>query len=126
MKVTNQIWNVMNNRMEWLDEWLKLRQYNIDGIETQFMYVYYCTLRNFMDEKYARIKTENKNQRLVHPLSEQELEEIYNKVGNGFIQFFKNEDIINRLGVIPAEAESLQIGINMKKRRESAERSQER
>lgn len=126
MKVTNQIWNVMNNRMEWLEEWLKLRQYDIDEKETQFMYVYYCTLRNFMDEKYARIKTENKNQRLVHPLSEQELEEIYNKVGNGFIQFFKNEDIINRLGVIPAEAESLQIGINMKKRRESAERSQER
>ena len=126
MTVKNQIWNVMNNRMEWLEEWLKLRHYDIDGKETQFIYVYYCTLRNFMDERYARIKTENKNQRLIHPLSEQELEEIYNKVGNGFIQFFKNEDIINRLGVIPAEAESLQIGINMKKRKESAERSKER
>ena len=71
MKVTNQMWNVMNNRMEWLEEWLKIRQYDIDGKESQFMYVYYCTLRNFMDEKYARIKTENKNQHLVLPLSEQ-------------------------------------------------------
>lgn len=126
MKVTNQIWNVMNNRMEWLEEWLKIRQYDIDGKESQFMYVYYCTLRNFMDEKYARITSDNINQRLTHPLSEQELEKIYNKVGNGYIQFFKNEDIIKRLGVIPAEAESLQIGANMKKRMESAERSRQR
>ena len=126
MKVTNQIWNVMNNRMEWLEEWLKMRQCDIGEKGEDFVYVYYCTLSNFMDEKYARIKTDNINQRLAEPLSEQQLETIYNKVTDGFIQFFKNEDIINRLGVIPAEVESLQIGANMKKRKESSERSKER
>lgn len=126
MKVTNQIWNVMNNRMEWLEKWLKIRQYDIGEKGTAFIYVYYCTISNFMDEKYARIKTDNINQRLAEPLSEQQLETIYNKVTDGFIQFFKNEDIINRLGVIPAEAELLQIGANMKKRKESSERSKER
>ena len=117
---------VQSNRAKWLWEFARLRNYSFETNEqrNQFLYIYFLTIKQAFDNNgLAKSLTDKRNRRFAKPLPSHEL----NKKMNAWSlpennRIFKNETIIEMLGITEQEVETLQIGKNMKEKEERAKR----
>lgn len=121
---TAPLYVTMKNRMEWLWEWVKMRDYDLETNDKRntFLYIYYITLfQGFGNRNFAFALTNKRNRQLSKPLN---MEEFKKKVAlwqqPKYNRKFTNETIIRLLGITEEEAEILEIG---KCKREKAERA---
>ena len=117
---------VLSNRAKWLWEFAKLRNFSFETNEqrNQFLYIYYLTVKQAFDNNsFAKSLTDKRNRRFTKPLPSHELNKkmnVWDLPENNCI--FKNETIIEMLGITEQEVETLQIGQNMKEKVERAKR----
>ena len=128
MAIDDRTWAVMNDRIAWLKNLAKRREYKFGVKGETFLSILYCSMRNIMDAEYARIAVGNINDKLDEPLTDVQLKElVYKPIDEAdTIRKFKNETIIQKLDITLEEEVDLEIGINMKKRLEGKERSKAR
>lgn len=117
---------VLSNRAKWLWEFVKLRNYSFETNEqrNQFLYIYYLTVKQAFDnDGFAKALTDKRNRRFAKSLPSHELDKkinVWDLPENNRI--FKNETIIEMLGITEKEVEVLQIGKNKKEKEERAKR----
>lgn len=117
---------VLSNRAKWLWEFARLRNYSFETNElrNQFLYIYYLTVKQAFDnDGFAKSLTDKRNRRFAKPLLTHELNKkmnVWDFPENNRV--FKNETIIEMLGITEQEVETLQIGKNMKEKEERAKR----
>lgn len=117
---------VLSNRAKWLWEFARLRNYSFETNEqrNQFLYIYFLTVKQAFDNNgLAKALTDKRNRRFAKPLPAHELGKkmnVWDLPENNRI--FKNETIIEMLGITEKEVEVLQIGKNMKEKENRAKR----
>lgn len=117
MKKTKQslppLATTMGHRASWLWEFVKLRNYNFDSNKHRntFLYIYYLTVKQAFDGKsFARGLTNQRNRQLNKRLNPTELYkkyDLWDLPENNRI--FKNEKIIELLGITESEVKTLRI-----------------
>lgn len=131
MKKTKQslppLATTMGHRASWLWEFVKLRNYNFDSNNHRntFLYIYYLTVKQAFDSKNcARGLTNQRNRQLNKRLNPTELYkkyDLWDLPKNNRI--FKNEKIIELLGITQSEVKTLKI---FKVKEEKEERARRR
>ena len=117
---------VLSNRAKWLWKFARLRNFSFKTNEqrNQFLYIYYLTVKQAFDnDSFAKALTNKRNRRFAKPLLPHELSKkmnFWDLPENNRI--FKNETIIEMLGITEQEVEILQIGKNKKEKEERAKR----
>ena len=117
---------VLSNRAKWLWEFARLRNYSFETNEqrNQFLYIYFLTVKQAFDNNgLAKALTDKRNRRFAKSLTSHELNKkmnVWSLPENNRI--FKNETIIEMLGITEQEVETLQIGKNKKEKEERAKR----
>ena len=117
---------VLSNRAKWLWEFARLRNYSFETNElrNQFLYIYFLTVKQAFDNNgLAKALTDKRNRRFAKSLTSHELNKkmnVWDLPENNRI--FKNETIIEMLGITDKEVEVLQIGKNKKEKEERAKR----
>lgn len=126
MKTDKKTGAVMADRMKWLNEWLRERNYDIGSNRRDFIFFYYCTLRVLYGAKDSRRMTLEINQRFIEPLDEYAVNSIIRTVNSKHGYKQQNRTIIDTLGITPAEVETLRIGHNLAERAAREQRRADR
>ena len=131
MKKTKQslppLATTMGHRASWLWEFVKLRNYNFDSNNHRntFLYIYYLTVNQAFDSKNLALGlTNQRNRQLNKRLNPTELYkkyDLWDLPENNRI--FKNEKIIELLGITESEVKTLRI---FKVKEEKEERARRR
>ena len=117
---------VLSNRAKWLWEFARLRNYSFETNElrNQFLYIYFLTVKQAFDNNgLAKALTDKRNRRFAKSLTSHELNKkmnVWSLPENNRI--FKNETIIEMLGITEQEVETLKIGENKKEKEKRAKR----
>ena len=122
MKVDRRTENVIRDRMKWMKKWLALRNYDIGNMRTRYLFIYLCTLKVLYEKELATKMIHTMNKKYVKPLDDSVVENIITKVYKRETYLFKNESIINKLGITEQEAEKLEIGHNLREKEERERR----
>lgn len=105
----------MKDRLQWLRSWIKLRQFRIGDRQQDFLYIYYTTMRTipYGGGTAFQLLT-SMNQNFPEGLSDAQLEAIAADVdGRTSPLKFRNQSILNKLGITQQEVDQLQIGQHM-------------
>lgn len=125
MKSYNPERVTMKDRLNWLEGWLKERNYNIGRYRNDFLYVYYSTSRVIYPLRHSRDLLHHINGQFKRPLPESSIDSIITNIEQKISPSrYRNKDIISKLGITDAEVEKLRIGHNLKEIQERAERKE--
>ena len=123
MKSYNPERVTMKDRLNWLEGWLKERNYNIGRYRNDFLYVYYSTSRVIYPLRHSRDLLHHINGQFKRPLPESSIESIITNIEHKRTPSrYRNKDIISKFGITDAEVEKLRIGHNLTEVQERAMR----
>lgn len=115
MKKDRRTQTAMQDRYKWLKGLAKLRSYNFNGRENDYLFILYSTMRSICSPELSKVLLSQCNGGLAYPRSDDAIEKI---IRHTEIQdrpySFRNEDIISKLKITEQEIEALQIGHNQK------------
>ena len=123
MKLSKQERTAMKDRINWLKDWAKVRDYDIGEHRNDYLYVYYSTLRMIYRLKLSHDLLHHMNRYFKRPLSESSVDKIISNVEKkSSPSKYRNEDIISKLGITQDEIKLLRIGHNKQENQERAKR----
>lgn len=119
MKPNKRIQATMNDRLRWLKGWVALRNYEIGQKRSDFLYIYYSTMRMLYSQELSAKLLQDMNDKFSFPIAADKLAEIIEDVEKlACPNKYKNSTIVSKLGIKMAEIDTLGIGRNMKEARE--------
>lgn len=123
MKLSKPERVAMKDRINWLKDWAKVRDYDIGEHRNDYLYVYYSTLRMIYSLKLSHDLLHHVNRYFKRPLSESSVDKIISNVENKpSPNKYRNQDIISKLGISQDEVKQLRIGHNQLEIQERAKR----
>ena len=123
MKLSKPERVAMKDRINWLKDWAKVRDYDIGEHRNDYLYVYYSTLRMIYSLKLSHDLLHHINGYFKRPLSESSVDKIISNVEKkSSPNRYRNQDIISKLGITQDEIELLRIGHNKQETQERAKR----
>ena len=115
MKKDRQTQNAMRDRYNWLKGLAKLRNYNFNGRENDFLFVLYSTMRSIFSPERSNALLSLSNGGLAYPRSDDAISKIIEHTERRNRPcMYRNEDIISKLKITEQEIAVLQIGHNKK------------
>ena len=101
----NKNYCVYSHRMNWLMEWLEMRNYGIKDERMNFLCIVYSTAKKYLTDEYAKEKTRQINNSLTLPVSEDKLQKhIFDSIDRRQHSLkYKNLTIKNRLKITDEE-----------------------
>lgn len=126
MKTDKKTWDIFTNRQNWLQSWLRHRNYDIGAKRKDFIFVYYSTLCVIYSPTQAQKIVLKANSRFLQPLGEDTLKSIIRTVNAAGGYKLTNQCIIDKLGITPTEVEALCIGHNLKEKAARSQRKDDR
>ena len=121
-KVDKKTENMIRNRMEWMKGLLKKRKYDMGDKQRRFLVVYYNTIRVLYEDELARKMLLNMNNKFNTPLSDEIVLSDIAKIDTKKGYRYKDETIIEQLGITEDEVLKLEIGKHMREEWELARR----
>ncbi len=113
----------MTDRLSWMDRLLERRNYNMGSNRSDYIFIYYCTLRSITTSQRASKRLFNVNNCLDIPLNSNQINTIIEAVdAQKQPRQFTNERIIQKLHITSEEVEILRIGHNLQEKKERAKR----
>ena len=123
MKLSKPERVAMKDRINWLKDWAKVRDYDIGEHRNDYLYVYYSTLRMIYSLKLSHDLLHHINGYFKRPLSESSVDKIISNVEKkSSPNRYRNQDIISKLGITKDEIKLLRIGHNQLEIQERAKR----
>lgn len=115
MKKDRQTQNAMRDRYNWLKGLAKLRNYNFNGRENDYLFVLYSTMRSVFSPELSNVLLSLCNGSLAYPRSDDAIAKIIEHTKNRDRPCkYHNEDIVSKLKITEQEIATLQIGHNKK------------
>ena len=103
----------MEDRVKWLKDWLKERNYDIGDYRNTYLYIYYSTIRVLYSKQLCHDLLHRVNASFKYPLPVDNVDTIVSNVERKSVPSrYRNQDIIAKLGITEREEEILQIGHN--------------
>ena len=123
MKLSKPERVAMKDRINWLKEWAKTRDYDIGEHRNDYLYVYYSTLRMLYSPRLSHDLLHHMNRYFKRPLTESSVDKIISNIDRkSSPNKYRNEDIISKLGIAQDEIKLLRIGHNKQENQERAKR----
>ena len=115
MKKDRQTQNAMRDRYNWLKGLAKLRNYNFNGRENDYLFVLYSTMRSIFSPERSNVLLSLNNGGLAYPRSDDAIAKIIEHTKNRDRRCkYHHEDIVSKLKITEQEIATLQIGYNKK------------
>lgn len=115
MKKDRRTETAMRDRYNWLKGLAKLRNYNFNGRENDYLFVLYSTLRSIFSPELSNVLLSQINGNLAYPRSDDAISKIIDHTERRNRPcMFRNEDIISKLKITEQEIATLRIGHNQK------------
>ena len=119
--------NAMRRRIEWLKQWLQMRDYDIGDKRMNYLCICYCTLRAVREQPEAAAMLVDINNTLLHPFPLEKLQKhILSKIDRNGILRYSNQTIKKALGITDAEYAVLDPDKNKRRLKEIDERRLEK
>lgn len=123
MKLSKPERVAMKDRINWMKDWAKVRNYDIGEHRNDYLYVFYSTLRMIYSPRLSHDLLHHMNRYFKRPLSESSVDKIISNVENKpSPNKYRNQDIISKLGISQDEVKQLRIGHNQLEIQERAKR----
>lgn len=120
----NRIINVMEHRLSWLKEWLRMRNYQLREERMDYLYIVYSSAKTYLTDEAAKKATSDVNNMLTLPFSEEKLQQhIFDRVDNRECPlWFTNQTIMQKLKLTEEECQLLDPDKGNREREERSNR----
>lgn len=99
--------DAMESRCKRLEKFIEMRNYDIGYRNKEFLTIYFSAMCMAYDRTYAKGQIREINRKLKNNLSEESVEKIITSINKQNMLSFKNETVIQRLGITEEEVEVL-------------------
>ena len=99
--------DAMESRCKRLEKFIEMRNYDIGYRNKEFLTIYFSAMCMAYDRTYAKGQIREINRKLKNNLSEESVEKIITSINKQNMLSYKNETVIQRLGITEEEVEVL-------------------